>query len=125
MSTNNRHVDELRTLPCELRHKLIGPNAIQSRHTDDLFVIKPLLLVELSHRWHNRIHRVHNESKHCFRTEFCTSVNQALCNVCIDLKQVITCLARHACRNQHQVAASQALLQVIDGLILNIHDVTL
>mmetsp|Transcript_50297 Transcript_50297/g.116771 ORF Transcript_50297/g.116771 Transcript_50297/m.116771 type:complete len:223 (+) Transcript_50297:617-1285(+) len=75
MPTNHRNVDEVGVFASELAHKLVRSHNIKRGYSNDLQRIKALLLVELCHRWDNRIHRIHNHSEDRLRAELCTSLH--------------------------------------------------
>mmetsp|Transcript_42950 Transcript_42950/g.77634 ORF Transcript_42950/g.77634 Transcript_42950/m.77634 type:complete len:296 (+) Transcript_42950:656-1543(+) len=124
MSTDDRHVDEV-WVPAGLRpDELVGAHHVQGADANDLQGVQALLLVELGHGWHDGVHWVDYHAKNCPGTELGARLNNALGDVRVDLEEVVTglpWLARHACRDEDQVAASEALLQVVDRLLSNVH----
>mmetsp|Transcript_29535 Transcript_29535/g.68682 ORF Transcript_29535/g.68682 Transcript_29535/m.68682 type:complete len:218 (+) Transcript_29535:548-1201(+) len=118
MAAHNR---DLCGLARDLLHKLVGPHDVQRRDSHNLAGVEALLLPELTHGWHNRVHRVHDEPHDGIGAVLGNRLNCALGNVRVDLQEVLPVLSWlpwHACRNQHEVAALQDVAGFVNGLVL-------
>mmetsp|Transcript_15153 Transcript_15153/g.24126 ORF Transcript_15153/g.24126 Transcript_15153/m.24126 type:complete len:251 (+) Transcript_15153:480-1232(+) len=124
MAPDDGHVDLIHRHSRGLEGKLVGTHHVEGSHADNLQGVQALLLVELGHGWHDGVHWVDYHAKNCPGTELGAGLHNALGDVRVDLEEVVTglpWLARHACRDEDQVAASEALLQVVDRLLSNVH----
>mmetsp|Transcript_72284 Transcript_72284/g.169395 ORF Transcript_72284/g.169395 Transcript_72284/m.169395 type:complete len:331 (+) Transcript_72284:580-1572(+) len=126
MAADHGHADVVGILPRDLANELVGPHHVQGRDAHDLQRIQAFLLVQLGHSRHDRVHRVDDHSQHGIRTILCASFHNAFGNVRVHLEEVIAGHPRlpgHASRDEDQVAALEALLEVVDRLRADLHDI--
>mmetsp|Transcript_19145 Transcript_19145/g.49103 ORF Transcript_19145/g.49103 Transcript_19145/m.49103 type:complete len:211 (+) Transcript_19145:570-1202(+) len=128
MAADDRDGDLIHRRACDLVHELLRADTVQRAHAHDLGRVQALLLPQLSHGRHNRVHRVDDEADNGLRAELGASLNDVLGDAGVDVKQVLAVLAglaRHARGHQDKVAAGQALARHIDGLRLLVEGVRL
>mmetsp|Transcript_118864 Transcript_118864/g.243040 ORF Transcript_118864/g.243040 Transcript_118864/m.243040 type:complete len:268 (+) Transcript_118864:545-1348(+) len=128
MAADHRHVYGLDGRTSELMHEFVGAHNVEGSDAADLAGVEALLLVELAHGRHHRVHRVHNETQDRIGAELRASLNDVLRNPSVDSQEVCASLARLAgkpSRNEHERAPCEALLELVDGLVILVDGVTL
>mmetsp|Transcript_1560 Transcript_1560/g.3097 ORF Transcript_1560/g.3097 Transcript_1560/m.3097 type:complete len:202 (-) Transcript_1560:30-635(-) len=120
MATYHRNVDIGHRRTCHLVDKFVGTNDVKGCNSQDLARVQALLLPELTHRRHHRIHWIDDQGNYCLGAKLSARLNDVLSNTSIDVQQIFAILARLArntCWNQHQVTASEALTSLLNGLV--------
>jgi len=121
MPSHHGDIDRLQANLRRLMHELVRTHDVQARDTADLARVEACLLVELAHGGHDGIDRIHDETEHGVRAELGASLHDVLRDACIDPEQVCPCHARlagHAGGHEDQVAAGQALAQLLHRLVI-------
>merc|ERR1719215_1712329 len=121
MTTDHWDVDAINRIAGDLMHKLVGPHAVKSGDANELLGIQALLLVQLTHGGHNRVHGVDNEAHNCIRAELADCLHDALSDTSIDAQKCCAVHARlsgQASRHQDKITACEALLELINGLVI-------
>mmetsp|Transcript_72518 Transcript_72518/g.235571 ORF Transcript_72518/g.235571 Transcript_72518/m.235571 type:complete len:353 (-) Transcript_72518:213-1271(-) len=119
MAAHNRHPDQLGRNACLLGSELVRPQHIQGRDAAYFERVQAALLVEFGHGRHYGRHRVDDEAHNGIRAELRTRLHYALDHATVILDELFFLLALngHSDAGQDQVAASQALLQVVNFLL--------
>mmetsp|Transcript_54294 Transcript_54294/g.137956 ORF Transcript_54294/g.137956 Transcript_54294/m.137956 type:complete len:348 (-) Transcript_54294:181-1224(-) len=121
MAADHWHVDLIHRHSCQLVHELVRAHNVQARDPADLPRVQACLLVELAHGWHHGVHRVHDQPEDGIRAELRARLHDVLGDACVHAQEIRprhTRLPGHASRNEHEVAARQALLQLVHGLVV-------
>mmetsp|Transcript_36726 Transcript_36726/g.79540 ORF Transcript_36726/g.79540 Transcript_36726/m.79540 type:complete len:289 (+) Transcript_36726:634-1500(+) len=124
MSTDHRDTDVVGVLASDATNELVGADDIQSGDADNLHRVQTLLLVELGHGGNHGVDRVHDHAQDGLGAELGASFDDALGDVRVGLEKIIAShawLSGHAGWHQDQIAASQALLQEVNGLFAHLH----
>mmetsp|Transcript_4853 Transcript_4853/g.11551 ORF Transcript_4853/g.11551 Transcript_4853/m.11551 type:complete len:201 (+) Transcript_4853:553-1155(+) len=120
MAADDRDMDIAGLDASDLMHELVGSDHVQSSDANDLLGVKPMSPVDLAHRWHNRVHRVHNQANDGSRAELRAGFHQVLRDAQVDfqeIRSIHTGLAGNPSRNEYQVGVIEALLQLVLGLV--------
>mmetsp|Transcript_9536 Transcript_9536/g.21699 ORF Transcript_9536/g.21699 Transcript_9536/m.21699 type:complete len:455 (+) Transcript_9536:427-1791(+) len=128
VAANDWHVDEVGVLAGDFAHELVRTDDVEGGDADNLGWIQALLLVELSHGRHHGVHGVHDEGDNRLRAELGARADEALRDVRVRLEEIVARhagLPRHARRDEHEVAAGEALLEVLLGVATHLHDIAL
>lgn len=110
----------LRGLSSDFLHELVGTNNVQCSDANNLLGVKPSLLPEFRHGWHNGVYWVDDEGHHSIRTIFCACLDCTLCDVCIDGQKVLAVLARlarDASWHKDKVATSKSISSFVNGFV--------
>mmetsp|Transcript_18774 Transcript_18774/g.32982 ORF Transcript_18774/g.32982 Transcript_18774/m.32982 type:complete len:222 (-) Transcript_18774:955-1620(-) len=126
MATDHWDVDLLNWHARDLMHELVGSHNVQGGHAANLARVQALLLIELAHGWHHGVHRIHDQAQDSVRAVGGTGLHDVLGDASVDAQEIRTSHARLAWQSswhKHEIAASEALLQLVDGLVILVQSV--
>mmetsp|Transcript_1490 Transcript_1490/g.3846 ORF Transcript_1490/g.3846 Transcript_1490/m.3846 type:complete len:284 (-) Transcript_1490:384-1235(-) len=112
VAAHHRHRHQLRVHAQDLRHKLVGADHVQRRHAKELLrVVLASLLEHLSRNGHGGVDGIRDDGDPGVGAVVRDALHQRAHYAGVDVEQVVARhagLARHAGRDHHQVAASEA-----------------
>mmetsp|Transcript_46391 Transcript_46391/g.93626 ORF Transcript_46391/g.93626 Transcript_46391/m.93626 type:complete len:371 (+) Transcript_46391:111-1223(+) len=120
VAADDGHVDLAQGCTCDLVHELVRPDSVQGRHAADLAGVEALSSVELGHGGHDGVHRVDDQSDDGVGAVAGASLHYVLGDADVDVQQVCAVHSRlpgHPRWHQDQVAAAEALAQVVHRLL--------